>query len=109
MITKILEFINNFNIEDLKNFVFELNLLELLSAPIVVTVCIALGLLSIYRQWRLIIITVLSYTFLYGYLFITFVVIKNSEISSTPTFIMLISAVLLLCGLATYKYLIRED
>tara|TARA_Y100000031_G_C8019618_1_gene291911 strand:+ start:103 stop:426 length:324 start_codon:yes stop_codon:yes gene_type:complete len=107
MIDKILEFIDTFNIEDLQNFIRDLDLLELLSHPAVVAVCIALGLLSIYRKWRLIIITVLSYTLLYGYLFITFVVIKNSELSSLPTFLMFISAILLITVLGIYKRLIN--
>ena len=84
-----------------------MDLLALLSHPAVVSVCIALGLLSVYRKWRLIVITVLSYTFLYGYLFITFVVIKNSELSSIPTFLMLLSAIFLLAGLSIYKHLIK--
>ncbi len=71
-----------------------------------VSVCIALGLLSIYRKWRLI-ITVLSYAFLYGFLFVTFVVVKNSELSSMLTFLMFLSSVVLLTGLGIYKRLIE--
>ncbi len=100
---KITEFYNNFNIDDLQNFLQDMDLLALLSHPAVVSVCIALGLLSIYRKWRLIIITVLSYAFLYGYLFVTFVVVKNSELSSIPTFFMFLSAIFLLAGLGIYK------
>ncbi len=104
---RIIEFYNNFNMDDIQSFLQDMDLLSLLSHPVVVSVCIALGLLSIYRKWRLIIIAVLSYTFLYGYLFITFVVIKNSEISSIPTFLMLLSAVFLIAGLGIYKRLIQ--
>ncbi|MDP7554853.1 MAG: hypothetical protein QGF31_01585, partial [Nitrospinota bacterium] len=70
-------------------------------------VCIALGLLSIYRKWRIIIITILSYTFLYGFLFVTFVVVKNSELSSIPAFLMFLSSVVLLTGLGICKHLIE--
>lgn len=105
---KVLNFVDTFNIDDLQNFLLNLNLLELLSNPVAVVICIAFGLLSIYQKWRLIIVTVLSYTFLYGYLFITVVVIKNSELSSVPTFLMFISALVLLVGLAMYKYLISS-
>ena len=104
---KIVEFYNNFNIDDLQNFLQDMDLLQLLSHPAVVSICIVLGFLSIYSHWRLIIITVLSYTFLYGYLFITFVIIKNSEISSVPTFLLFLSAVFLITGLSIYKRLIQ--
>ncbi|HJN02144.1 MAG: hypothetical protein QF907_06345 [Nitrospinota bacterium] len=80
--------------------------MAMLSHPVVVSVCIALGLLSIYRKWRLI-ITVLSYAFLYGFLFVTFVVVKNSELSSMLTFLMFLSSVVLLTGLGIYKRLIE--
>ncbi len=63
-------FYNNFNIDDVQNFLQDIDLLALLSHPVVVSVCIALGLLFIYRKWRLIIIKVLSYAFLYSFLFL---------------------------------------
>lgn len=104
---EIMEFYNNFNTDDMKDFLWNMDLLALLSHPAVVTASIALGLLSIYAKWRLIIITFLSYVFLYGYLFITFVVIKNSEISSGSTFVLLLSAVFLIAGLTMYKRLTK--
>lgn len=104
---KIIEFNNNFNMDDIQSFLQDMDLLSLLSHPVVVVASIVLGLLSIYRKWRLIIITVLSYAFLYGYLFITFVVIKNSELSSVPTFFMFLSAIFLLAGLGIYKRLMK--
>ena len=104
---KIIEFYNNFNIDDVQNFLRDMDLLTLLSHPAVVSFCIVLGLLSIYREWRLIIISVLSYAFLYGYLFIPFVVVKNSELSSVATFSMFLFAVFLLAGLGMYKRLIQ--
>ena len=100
-------FYNNFNIDDVQNFLQDIDLLALLSHPVVVYVCIALGLLSIYRKWRIIIITILSYTFLYGFLFVTFVVVKNSELSSIPAFLMFLSSVVLLTGLGICKHLIE--
>lgn len=107
MKNKIIEFYNNFNIDDIQSFISELDLLTLLSHPAVVSTCILLGLLSIYKKWRLIIVSVLAYSFLYGYLFVTFVVIKNSELSSVPTFIMFLGAILLISGLGIYKKFIR--
>lgn len=109
MKNKIMEFVNNFNVEDLKSFIMDLGFLELLSNPIIVVIFIVLGVLSVYHKWRFAIISVLSYTLLYGYLFISFVVIKNSQLSSIPTFFLLISAIVLIAGLAIYKYLIRSD
>ena len=102
---KITEFYDNFNIDVFQNFLQDMDLLSLLSHPAVVSVCIVLGLLSIYRQWRLIIITFLSYTFLYGYLFVTFVIVKNSELSSLATFSLFFFTIFLLAGLGFYKHL----
>ncbi len=108
MLDNILDFIKNFNMDDLIQFVLNLDLLGILSQPLVVAGFVGLGLLAIYQKWRFMIVTALSYAFLYGYLFITFVVIKNSDISSLPTFLLFLSGFFLIASLVVYKYFIRS-
>lgn len=105
---KIIDFFNTFNMDDFTNFFLNLDLLDILSRPIVVVIFVALGVLAVYQKWRLVIITILSYSLLYGYLFITFVVVKNSDLSSIPTFLLFLSSFFLITGLGIYKYFICD-
>lgn len=105
---KILEFFNTFNMDDFTSFFLTLDVLAMLSRPIVVVIFVALGLIAVYQKWRLILITILSYSALYGYLFITFVVVKNSDLSSIPTFLLFLSSFFLITGIGIYKYFISD-
>ncbi len=107
MKNEIIEFFNNFNMDDLLTLLQNMDLLSLLSHPAVVSFCIALVLLYFFEKWRPIIIKVLSYSLLYGYLFVTFVIVKNSELSYLPTFLMFLSAIFILAGLGIFKGLMK--
>lgn len=104
---KIVELYNNFNMDDMQDLLWDIDLLALLSHPATITVFIVLGLLLIYEKWRFATTVVLSNIFLYGYLFIVFVITKNSDITSASTFILLLSALFLVGGRYMYKHLIQ--
>ena len=109
MIEKFLRFYNTFNMDDLIDYVRGLDFLEIFTKPIVVVAIVVLVGLSIYRRsWRFTISKALTYTFLFGYLFLCFVVIKNSDLSSPPTFLLFLSAFFLITGRSIYKYLITS-
>jgi hypothetical protein len=103
---KFLNFYNNFNMDDLKEYALGLDFLEILTDPIVVVAIVVLIGLSIYRRsWWFTIKNILTYSFAFAYLFLCVVVIKNSDLSSPPVFIMFLSAFFLITGRSIYKYL----
>ncbi len=106
---KFLKFYNTFNMDDLMDYVFGLEFLEIFTKPIVVVAIVVLLGLCIYRRnWRFTISKILTYAFLIGYLFLCFVVVKNSDLSSPPTFLLFLSAFFLITGRSIYKYLITS-
>jgi len=106
---KFLRFLNTFNMDDLTDYALGLDFLEIFTKPIVVVTIVVLLGLSIYRRsWRFTIRNVLTYAFVFGYLFLCVVVIKNSDLSSPPVFLMFLSAFFIVTGRYIYKYLISS-
>ncbi len=110
---KFLKFYSTFNMDDLMAYVLGLEFLEIFTKPIVVAAIVVLvgllvGLYTYRRSWWFTIKTISIYTFVFSYLFLCFVVIKNSDLSSPSTFLLFLSAFFLITGRYIYKYLITS-